>query len=66
MKYLVLGSEGQIGKPLVSYLRHNGHEAIEYDYRHDPLEDLRFLHLERQKEIYKKITRKRFRVFSCL
>lgn len=54
MKYLVLGSEGQIGKPLVSYLRHNGHEAIEYDYRHDSLEDLRFLHLERQKEIFTK------------
>jgi len=41
VKYLVLGSEGQIGKFLTSYIRDCGHEAIEYDVRHDPMEDLR-------------------------
>jgi nucleoside-diphosphate-sugar epimerase len=32
MKCLVLGSEGQIGKELVSYLREHGDEVIEWDF----------------------------------
>ena len=39
MKILVLGSEGQIGRPTVKYLRENGHEVVEWDiklnYTHD-------------------------------
>ena len=31
MKYLVLGSEGQIGAPLVEFLTKEGHEVEEYD-----------------------------------
>ena len=52
MKYLVLGSEGQIGKPLVNFLRLGGHEAIEYDFRRNSLEDLRLLHLRKQRDIF--------------
>jgi len=41
MKYLVLGSEGQIGKPLVKYLKDEGHEVIGVDIEHGKSEDLR-------------------------
>ena len=41
MKYLVLGSEGQIGKPLTEMLRSRGHEVIEYDIERNAAEDLR-------------------------
>ena len=40
MKILVLGSEGQIGKPTCKYLREQGHEVIEYDKLRSPLEDI--------------------------
>jgi len=43
MRYLVLGSEGQIGKPLVSFLRGLGHEVEEYDIKRNPIEDLRII-----------------------
>lgn len=41
MKYLILGSEGQIGKPLCSYLRNLGHKIIGLDIVNDPNQDLR-------------------------
>ena len=47
MRYLVLGSEGQIGKPLVNYLRAKGHNVEEYDYRKDSLQDLRYLNQQK-------------------
>lgn len=41
MKYLVLGSSGQIGSALVKYLKHGGHEVIEFDIVRGNEEDLR-------------------------
>jgi len=41
MKYLVLGSSGQIGKPYVMYLRNMGHTVREFDILRDKEEDLR-------------------------
>lgn len=41
MKYLVLGSEGQIGKELCNFLINSGHEVIEFDIVNSPLQDLR-------------------------
>ena len=41
MKYLILGSAGQIGAHLCSYLRRNGDTAMEYDLVHSPDQDLR-------------------------
>jgi nucleoside-diphosphate-sugar epimerase len=52
MKYLILGSEGQIGKPLTDYLRLKGNQVFEYDMRRNAKEDLRFLHLKEQKNIF--------------
>jgi len=52
MKYLILGSEGQIGKPLVNFLRSKNHEVTEYDFRRDPKEDLRHLDKPAQRELF--------------
>jgi nucleoside-diphosphate-sugar epimerase len=41
MKYLVLGSAGQIGVPLKEYLEEIGHEVLTFDIVDDPEEDLR-------------------------
>lgn len=41
MKYLVLGSSGQIGVPLTNYIRRMGHEALEFDLVNGPEQDLR-------------------------
>jgi len=41
MKILVLGSSGQIGLPLVSFLRNKNHEVIEFDIAKNNDEDLR-------------------------
>ena len=41
MKYLVLGSDGQIGHPLCDYLRRMGHEVIGFDIASNSEEDLR-------------------------
>lgn len=41
MKYLVLGSKGQIGGHLTSFLRQLGDTVIEYDLTRTPEEDLR-------------------------
>jgi nucleoside-diphosphate-sugar epimerase len=51
MKYLVLGSAGQIGKPLCEYLEKKGHTVLTYDIaskieqdlRGEPTEELRSL-----------------------
>lgn len=41
MKYLVLGSSGQIGAELCIYLKKQGHEVIEFDVVADKNQDLR-------------------------
>ena len=41
MKYLVLGSEGQIGAELCDYLRTQQHEVIEFDIVNEDVQDLR-------------------------
>tara|TARA_R100000234_G_scaffold39845_1_gene23812 strand:+ start:6875 stop:7714 length:840 start_codon:yes stop_codon:yes gene_type:complete len=41
MKYLVLGSEGQIGYALKDFLLDKGHEVLEYDIVRSKYEDLR-------------------------
>jgi len=41
MKYLVLGSAGQIGSALVSYLEQHGHQALGFDIVSSEDEDLR-------------------------
>lgn len=41
MKYLVLGSAGQIGNHLCEYIESLGHSAIRYDSAESPLQDLR-------------------------
>lgn len=41
MKYLVLGSSGQIGEGLTEYIKKAGHEVIEFDIIRDEKEDLR-------------------------
>lgn len=41
MKYLVLGSSGQIGLELCKFLKNNGHEVTEFDIMSNPKEDLR-------------------------
>jgi len=58
MRYLVLGSEGQIGKPLVNFLKNQNHEVEEYDIRANQLQDLRFLEQEeKRKEFVQKISK---------
>jgi nucleoside-diphosphate-sugar epimerase len=42
MKILVLGSEGQIGKPVCNFLIRNGHEVIPIDLKKSRVHDLRF------------------------
>lgn len=41
MKYLVLGSAGQIGLSLVAYLKDQGHQVMTYDIAQDRTQDLR-------------------------
>jgi nucleoside-diphosphate-sugar epimerase len=41
MKYLVLGSEGQVGLALTGYLKKQGHAVYEFDIIRSPQEDLR-------------------------
>jgi len=53
MRYLILGSEGQIGKCLVQYVRQRGHDVIEYDIRRDHYEDLRLFEPERELKRHK-------------
>lgn len=43
MKILVLGSEGQIGKPTTKYLRQKGHEVVEWDIKLTENQDLRIM-----------------------
>lgn len=46
MKYLVLGSAGQIGDCLCSYLRNKGHDVLEFDIVNNQLQDLRIYNNE--------------------
>jgi len=48
MKYLILGSEGQIGKYLVQYIREKNHSVIEYDIKRSDCEDLRLFEPNRE------------------
>ena len=41
MKYLVLGSDGQIGLELCEFLRKKGEEVVEFDIASDKSKDLR-------------------------
>ncbi len=41
MKYLILGSSGQIGQGVSEYVKSIGHEVIEFDHIRHPDEDLR-------------------------
>lgn len=41
MKILVLGSDGQIGRPLTEHLRKSGHRVVEFDNYSNPITDLR-------------------------
>jgi len=41
MKYLVLGSAGQIGAELCKFLKKEGHEVLTFDIEDDSIQDLR-------------------------
>lgn len=41
MKYLILGSEGQVGSALVHHLKRNNHEVLEFDLVNSQDQDLR-------------------------
>jgi len=41
MKYLVLGSAGQVGAELCKFLRKENHEVVEFDIAIDDSQDLR-------------------------
>jgi nucleoside-diphosphate-sugar epimerase len=41
MKYLVLGSSGQVGAELCNFLRKEGHQVVEFDIASNPWQDLR-------------------------
>lgn len=43
MKYLILGSEGQIGAALTSYLKTKNHEVLEFDIVNSKDQDLRIV-----------------------
>ena len=47
MKYLVLGSAGQVGGPLCEYLNEIGHETLTFDLVDDLSEDLRIQNNEK-------------------
>lgn len=45
MKTLILGSDGQIGRPLVTYLKQHSHSVVEFDNHSFPPNDLRVQHI---------------------
>ena len=45
MRILVLGSDGQIGAPLVKYMKRRGHAVMEFDNYSFPPHDLRVPHI---------------------
>jgi len=45
MKYLVLGADGFVGKPLCDYLRSQGDEVVPFDLKRGPHEDARIVQL---------------------
>lgn len=55
MKYLILGSAGQVGTPLTSFLKNEGHEVLTFDIVNDAEEDLR-LHDNKKLNEYMRIS----------
>lgn len=55
MRYLVLGSQGQIGLSLSRYLEQQGHDVIGLDIQTDPLHDLRIAGNESLREALEKV-----------
>lgn len=54
MRYLILGSSGQVGMGLMEYISEKtGHEAIEFDLVRDATEDLRIANNEKLEEAVK-------------
>jgi nucleoside-diphosphate-sugar epimerase len=51
-KYLVLGSEGQVGLALVKYLKEQGHIVYEFDIARNEKEDLRIYNINRDLNFY--------------
>jgi nucleoside-diphosphate-sugar epimerase len=45
MKYLVLGSDGQVGLELCKFLKKEGHEILTFDNAKTPSQDLRIRHI---------------------
>jgi nucleoside-diphosphate-sugar epimerase len=45
MKYLVLGSDGQVGLELCKFLKKEGHEVLTFDNAKNPSQDLRIRHI---------------------
>lgn len=54
MKYLILGSEGQIGAALVSYLEKQNKEVLEFDIVNSAKEDLRIYNNSMLEDLIKK------------
>ncbi|MDB4314578.1 NAD(P)-dependent oxidoreductase [bacterium] len=52
MRILVLGSEGQIGKPVCKFLKENGHDVIRYDIKISETHDLRVIGSPLQNELF--------------
>lgn len=48
MRILVLGGEGQIGKPLCDYLRNKGHKVTSFDIKNSEFQDLRYKNTSNQ------------------
>jgi nucleoside-diphosphate-sugar epimerase len=42
MKILVLGGEGQIGKPVCNFFREKGHKVVSFDIKNSEFQDLRY------------------------
>jgi nucleoside-diphosphate-sugar epimerase len=47
MKYLILGSAGQVGTPLTSFLKNEGHDVLTFDIADNNDEDLRISNNEK-------------------
>ena len=45
MKFLILGSSGQIGSALCEYLLKQNHSVVKFDIEQDPYQDLRIEHV---------------------
>ena len=54
MRYLILGSSGQVGAGVLEYLKKTEHEAIEFDFVRDQEEDLRIANNAKLEEAVQK------------